>query len=137
MMKPTGHIIQGSKHLLAYSCFPHIQSVLKPEHMMIVPIVCERHGAFIAYFGQIPVAYQLIVKLSEVFCYMAEIYTLPEYRGRGIAPYLKWFTCHVLHKMWGSQVFLRIVRADNRPSLRVGEKVGFAAVPFVRFNYAN
>ncbi len=100
-------------------------------------IVAEIHGEFVhwtwvafneAYVTEIGRK----IRLNSGSAYMYAGYTVPEYRGLGIAPKAMGKILSYLHKR-GIKKAYALIRPDNFQALRYTHKVGFKKIGMIRF----
>jgi ribosomal protein S18 acetylase RimI-like enzyme len=103
-------------------------------------LVLKNEGRVIFYqaleFNKVDIsAIDLLSYIPEDIAYMSHMYTIPEYRGRGVASNGKRLILKYLHELGYRRVLLYI-DAHNLPSQRVSIKAGlneYQTVFYVRF----
>ncbi|GAK56882.1 predicted acetyltransferase [Candidatus Vecturithrix granuli] len=108
--------------------FPKEEALRRLEQGRVLLVVKDREtNTFYQWleFSKVDIPYlDLSFSIPEHTACMAYIYTVPEYRGRGIASRAKLPVLQYLREHGYYRIFL-MIKPDNAPSQRVNKKAGF------------
>ena len=100
-------------------------------------IIAETHGEFVhwtwvAFNEAFVTEIERKIRIESDSAYVYAVYTVPEYRGLGIAPKAMEKILSYLHERGNKKAYV-LIRPNNFPALRYAHKVGFKKIGMIRF----